>query len=198
MPTEIEVKFLDVDHDTMRAKLKAQGATCEHPMRMMRRVMLDHTDGRYQKGRQSERLRIRDEGDKVTITYKAKNETNYAHEVETTVGSFDEALDLFKAIGFQVYSYQESKRETWLLDDVEVVLDEWPWVKTYIEIEGPTEGAIKNAAKSLGFDWRDAQFGSVDTVYRSEHPKMAKGESIGDVPKVEFDKSVPQWLRDRK
>lgn len=195
MQTEIEAKFLNVDHDAMRAKLKELGAICEHPMRLMRRVMLDHADGRYRGSHGEERLRIRDEGDKVTITYKAKNETNYAHEVETTVGEFDEALDLFKAIGFEVFSYQESKRETWQFDDVEVVLDEWPWLPTYIEIEGPSEESIKRAAEALGFSWEEARFGSVNTAYQAEYENMT---DIGHFPKVEFDKPVPANLKIRK
>lgn len=41
MNTEIEAKFLDVDHDAVRAKLTALGATCEQPMRLMRRLTLE-------------------------------------------------------------------------------------------------------------------------------------------------------------
>lgn len=194
MQTEIEAKFLNIDHDEIRAKLQELGATLEQPMRLMRRVMLDYPDGRFQKKDPYQRLRVRDEGDEVTVTYKADNDTNYAHEVETTVGSFDEMIKLFQAIGLTGFSYQESKRETWHFGDVEVVLDEWPWLEPYIEIEGPSEVAIRSAAEKLGFDWKEAEFGSVDTAYRKQYPGMTGLESIGDLPKVEFDKPVPDWL----
>ena len=39
MNKEIEAKFLKVDHDALRAQLTALGAHCEHPMRLMRRVI---------------------------------------------------------------------------------------------------------------------------------------------------------------
>lgn len=78
------------------------------------------------------------------------------------------------------------------------MLDEWPWLPTYIEIEGPTEAAIKETAHKLGFDWADAKFGSVDTAYLDEYTKMTERESIGDLPKVEFGKSVPNWLQVRR
>lgn len=198
MRSEIEAKFINVDHNAIRTKLKELGAVCEQPMRLMRRVMLDHPDGRFQKNNQSQRLRVRDEGDKVTVTYKASNETNYAHEVETTVGSFDEMLKLFQAIGLVEYSFQESKRETWHFGSVEVVLDEWPWLDGYIEIEGPTETAIVLAAEKLGFRWSAAEFGSVDTVYRKQYPGMTKQESIGDLREVRFDAPLPQYLKDRQ
>lgn len=198
MQSEIEAKFINVDHNAIRAKLQELDAVCEQPMRLMRRVMLDYPDGRFQKNNQSQRLRVRDEGNKVTVTYKASNETNYPYEVETTVGSFDEMLKLFQAVGLVDYSFQESKRETWHFDEVEVVLDEWPWLDSYIEIEGSTEAAIISAAEKLGFDWQEAEFGSVDTVYRKQYPGMTEQESIGDLREVKFDTPLPQYLKDRQ
>jgi adenylate cyclase class 2 len=198
MPVEIEVKFLDVDIDDIRKRLADAGADLEHPMRLMRRDMLDHADNRYSNGHFAERLRIRDEGDKCTMTYKLhRDDSPYPIELETTIGSYDATKQLFEAIGFHSTSYQESKRETWHLDDVEVVIDQWPWTKSYIEIEGQKESDIKAAAKKLGFDWKDAKFGSADTVYRAEYLKMTDKDSIGDVADVRFELPIPQYFKDR-
>lgn len=41
MNTEIEAKFTDVDIEDVRTRLKNAGATLEHPMRLMRRVLID-------------------------------------------------------------------------------------------------------------------------------------------------------------
>jgi adenylate cyclase class 2 len=198
MPTEIEAKFLDVSPDDIRERLTGVGAVCEHPMRLMRRDLFDHADGRYRKGQNTERLRIRDEGNKLTMTYKKSSaDSNYPTEIETVVGSYEATKQLLTAIGLGSFSCQESKRETWRLDDVEVVIDEWPWLKPYIEIEGPSEESIQAAASKLGFDWSDARFGSVDTAYRSQYPKMTKEDSIGDVSEVRFDLPVPDFLKER-
>jgi len=198
MPTEIEAKFLRINPDELRARLLAANAVCEHPMRLMRRDLFDHTDARYRKGQNAERLRIRDEADKVTMTYKKSSPASkYVAEIETTIGSYEAAKQLLTATGLHSFSYQESKRETWHLDDVEVVIDEWPWLKPYIEIEGPSEESIQAAASKLGFNWSDAQFGSVDTAYRNQYPKMTKEDSIGDVPEVRFDLPVPDFLKER-
>jgi len=198
MPTEIEAKFLDVDHDAVRVKLRAAGAELTHPMRQMRRVLLDYPDKRYQTNPDTGRLRIRDEGDKLTITFKQRPAgEQYSREWETTIGSYDDMRDLLVAMGLHVYSFQESKRETWRLHNVEVVLDEWPWLKPYIEIEGPDEASIKAAAKELGFDWTDAKFGSVETAYRAQYPGMAEQEVIGLVPEVKFDAPLPEFLKAR-
>jgi hypothetical protein len=81
---------------------------------------------------------------------------------------------------------------------VEVVLDEWPWVKSYIEIEGPNEAAIKAASESLGLRWDDAEFGSVDTVYIKEYPGIRDNETIGEMPEIRFGEPVPKWLEERR
>lgn len=197
MQTEIEAKFLNVDHDKVREKLKSVGAVCEQPMRLMRRAMFDYPDDRFQKDDHSKRLRVRDEGDKITVTYKQKNSTSYVYEVETTVGSYDEMVKIFEAIGFKTFSFQESRRETWHHNNVEVVLDEWPWLNSYIEIEGKSEPEIISVAKELGFNWSEAFFGSVDTAYRNQYPKMSKSESIGDIAEVKFGLPLPDYLRKR-
>ncbi len=198
MQTEIEVKFLNIDIATVRQKLKTLEAVCEQPMRLMRRKLFDYPDMRFQKHNHSQRLRVRDEGNKVAINYKSNNETNYAHELEVEVGSFADMCQLLEAIGLETYSYQESKRETWQYKNVEVVIDEWPWLEPYIEIEGESEQAIKKVAEDLGFDWSTAKFGSTDTAYKAQYPGMKEADSIGDVPEVRFDDPVPQFLLDRK
>jgi adenylate cyclase, class 2 len=197
MPQEIEAKFLNVNIDEVRASLKVAGAELEKPMRLMKRVLFDYPDKRFQDGGNSKRLRVRDEGDKTTITYKQHGENKYAHELETTIGSFDGMVSILKAIGLEVFTYQESKRETWRLDNVEVVIDEWPWLNPYIEIEGPDEQSIQIVAKKLGFEWSYAKFGSTDTAYRYQYEGMKQTDSIGDLPDIKFDMPLPQYLKDR-
>ncbi len=195
MQQEVEVKFLDVDHDDMRRKLTELGAQLEHPNRLMHRSMLDFPDHRLEK--QHARLRVRDEGNALTVTFKSPSATRYSNEIETTVGSYDTTVQLFEAIGLHVYATQESRRETWHYKGIEVVLDEWPWLRPYIEIEGLDETAIKRVANELGFAWEHAAYGSVDTVYRHQYPGMTNDESIGAVAELSFAGELPGWLKDR-
>lgn len=197
MNTEIEAKFLNVSHEEVRSKLILAKAECLHPMRLMRRKLYDYPDKRFQNNNHSQRLQVRDEGDKITVTYKESNATNYDHEVEIKVSSFEDACQLMRAIGLIEYSFEESKRETWILDSVEIVLDEWPWLNPYIEIEGPTEESIKETSHRLGFDWNEAKFGSVDIAYMNQYPGMKPSESISEVGEVRFDRPLPEFLRQR-
>ncbi len=181
MQEEVEAKFLKTDHAVERAKLRELGADLEQPMRLMRRTLFDYPDNRLAKAHS--RLRVRDEGDKVTVTYKSRSSgSRYDQETETTLGSYDTMVELLKAIGLVVYTFQESKRETWHCQGAEVVLDEWPWLSPYIEIEGPDEETIKACAEALGHKWEDAKFG--DVMWRIELiiPGMKESEGVGVIP----------------
>lgn len=193
---EIEAKFLNVDHDEVRAKLQAAGAHLEQPMRLMRRDLYDYADRRLQADNHG-RLRVRDEGNKVTVTYKRGGDGEYSTEVEAVVDSYENMCKIFEAIGLEHFTHQESKRETWLLGDVEVVLDEWPWLNPYIEIEGPSEAAIMQASADLGFDWKDAKFGNVDVVYRAQYSGMTQDDAIAAIKELRFDGTMPAWLEER-
>lgn len=193
MKTEIEVKFVDVDIEDIRARLKKAGATLEHSMRDMRRALIEedhHTaDNMF--------IRIRDEGDKTTLTLKKKTKSlkestiDSTYEIETTIGDFDTAVELFKVAGWHYTTYQESRRETWYLGEVEVVIDEWPWINPYIEIEAETEEAVRAAAADLGFNWDTAMFGSVDVIYNRDYPEMTV-RGVIDIKEVRFGDSAPK------
>ena len=111
MNTEFEVKFVNVDHETLRAKLKDLGATLEHPMRLMKRAIIE-TPLLKQK---DAFLRVRDEGDKTTLTYKQFQDLSVdgAKEFEIVVSDFQTTIDLLNVSGLPCRSIQESKRETW-------------------------------------------------------------------------------------
>lgn len=196
MQTEIEAKFLNVNFDEIREKLTELGAVCEQPMRLMRRTIVE-PDFIKERGENS-LLRLRDEGDKVTLTWKEFRDQSLtgAYERMVTVSDFDEMVEILKAAGLNYRSYQESRRETWTLGDVEIVLDEWPWINPYIEIEGPTEASVKETAEKLGFSWKDAVFGSADVIYKLEYPHL-KNRGVIDVKEVRFEDPAPELLGER-
>jgi adenylate cyclase class 2 len=171
----------------------------QHPMRLMRRVLIEEEHH----AAENSFIRIRDEGDKVTLTFKrrAKSDTastiDSTQELETTVGNFDATVNIFKEAGWDYITYQESRRETWTLGEVEVVIDEWPWIQPYIEIEAGSIALVQDAAKTLGFTWDEAVFGSVDVIYGRDFPDMSV-RGIIDVKEAHFDQPVPNEFGSRK
>jgi adenylate cyclase class 2 len=195
MKTEIEAKFLTVDPDDIRDRLTKAGATLKQPMKMMRRVIFrsNGMDGKHAY------LRVRDEGYRVAMTYKQFDEMSLtgAKEIEFTVSDYESAVALLKAIGLEAKSVQETKREIWYLGNAEVVIDEWPWIKPFIEIEAPSEELVKETAKTLGFAWDDAAFGDIMTAYRAEYPHLGDSPSdmVYNLPAVRLGDPLPNILK---
>ena len=120
METEIEAKFLDIDPIAVRAKLKALGAALIYPEVLMKRKVFDHPTNK-----QSDWLRVRDEGDKITMSYKKviDRTVHGTKEVTIEVSNFDDACAILAAAQLTPKSHQETRRETWKLDDAEIMID---------------------------------------------------------------------------
>jgi adenylate cyclase class 2 len=195
MNSEIEAKFLNINHETIRKTLSTLGGKLEQPMRVMKRVVI-HTPTMTKK---KAFLRVRDEGYRATVTYKQFDEDTIdgAKEYEVTVSDFDTAINIFKETGLIYDTYQESKRENWRLGDVEIMLDEWPWLNPYIEIEGESEDAVRRTAKLLGLDWNKALFGGVANAYLQQYPHIGEA-GIDEInqhwPIIRFQDEVPKLL----
>lgn len=193
MKTEFEAKFVNVDIEDIRNRLKQSGAILEKPMREMKRVTIDTPEMK----KKDAFVRIRDEGDKTTVTYKQFDSLSVsgAKEYEITVDDFDEAVALFTAAGLKYGSLQESRRETWTLDDAEVVIDEWPWLNPYIEIEGKSSEHVQQVAEKLDFNWNEAVFGDVMAAFRVQYPHLKTSDTVGNIPEVKFGAPLPPLLK---
>mgnify|MGYP000574850296 CR=1 FL=1 len=195
MQVEIEAKFLDVDVDDLREKLKKIGAKQIHAEQAMRRVVFDYPDSRLEKI--GGWVRVRDEGDKITFSYKQLNDRTLhgTKEIETTVGDFQKAVDLLTAIGLEQKAYQETKREKWQLGGSEITIDTWPWIPTFVEIEAASENELRALAKKLGLDWAAAMHGSVETAYQKYYDFTE--HEIDNWPEITFIPE-PDWLLAKK
>lgn len=192
MKTEIEVKFLNIDHDEVRQKLKDAGGKLVTPMRDMRRALFETPEMRERNAF----YRLRDEGGKITLTYKEFDKwiggtIDGAREIEIEVSHFDDTIALLAQNNLVPITYQESRREAWELNGCEVVLDEWPWIPKYIEIEGDNEQLVRDTAEMLGYDWVDAVFGNVDVIYDREYPNMSV-RGVIDIKQARFGDPVPK------
>jgi len=77
------------------------------------------------------------------------------------------------------------------------VIDEWPWIDPFIEIEAGSEELVKKAAAELGFNWSDAAFGDIMTAYRAEYPKtgVLPSDMVYNLPIVRFGDTKPDILK---
>lgn len=194
LPTELEAKFLRIPSD-IRERLLAMGAKCVSPERLMRRKNLDTPDLKLMEV--NGWIRVRDEGGKVTLSYKQVSDRTLTgtKEVSLVVDSFDATCQFLDAIGFVAKSYQETKRESWELDGVQIEIDTWPWIPSYLEIEAPDATALWHVAAQLGFTEQDALYGSVEIVY--QHYFAITAADVLSWKEILFG-DIPDWLAAKK
>lgn len=188
MNIEYEATFTEIDKEKMRLKLKEVGAQLEKPEFLQRRTVFALPRNHNLKNGW---LRVRDEGDKITMSLKdvGKNIEDQK-EICLEINDYAEAVKLIDNLGFETKAYQETKRELWKIDGVEVTIDEWPFLDPLVEVEGNSKESVKRVSDKLGFDWADAKFCSADTLYKE---KYGISEDIinNKTPKIVFDMNNP-------
>ncbi|MBQ3464605.1 class IV adenylate cyclase [Candidatus Saccharibacteria bacterium] len=192
MNNEIEAQFLDIDKNEIRKKLEEIGAKCVKPEVLMKRVVFDTGPNSF--------ARVRDEGNnKIVMTYKnVADEKSIlgTKEVNVVIDNYENGILFMKGCGLEPKAEQESYRETWEYGDVEICIDTWPWLPTFVEVEGPSEKAVWDTAKKMGLKKEKAKFGSVDSTYQYYY---GVEEDIVNLhtPKIMFDMDPPEWARKR-
>ncbi|MFI5240843.1 MAG: class IV adenylate cyclase [Microgenomates group bacterium] len=188
MQIEYEAKFLNIKRFAIRKALKAIGAKLVRSEFVQKRIAFKipgiKANNLY--------LRVRDEGDKITVSLKSANEGKIKgqKEIQITVNDFLMAVQLLKSLGCKEKAYQETKRELWKIDSVEVTIDEWPYLEPFTEIEGKNELSVKQIAQKLGFNYKDAIFGAVDTLYNKKYG-VSKDIINNHTPRITFDSPNP-------
>ena len=164
MSHEYEAKFIDIDIAEMRKKLETNGYTCTKPETLMRRVGFDTTPKTPNKW-----ARVRDEGDKITMTVKEMTDRESIEgtiESEVVIDNYEEGVKFLEMCGLKRKAYQETRREIWQKNDIEVMIDTWPGLNTFIEVEGSTPEAVTKACEEMNFDMADAVYGAVGSFYK--------------------------------
>jgi len=170
MNIEYEATFPNIDKDEIRERLKKAGAKLVRPEFLQKRIVFNLPKGNEIEGGW---LRVRDEQDKVTMSLKIVTSGGIDNQKEIclTVDSFENAVEFLNSIGCECKGdgYQESKREIWILDSAEVCIDEWPYLEPFVEVEGESEDIVREAIKKLEFDYSQALFCAVDTLYGNKY-----------------------------
>lgn len=162
MKTEYEIRVLEINKEEMMEKLEKLGATKKGKFEQ-RRYVYDLRPA--EKGKW---IRLRTNGKVTSLTYKdiVSNTVDGTKEVEFEVEDFDRANEFLERIGFESRSYQENERVQYILDDVEIDIDTWPMIPTYMEIEGKSEEQVLNMKKLLNIDESKVTTLNCDDIYK--------------------------------
>lgn len=176
---EYEARFLNVDKEKIRKKLKELGAKKEHKVMKFKRTV--HRVPETVKGY----ARVRDEGDKITMTVKSyKPESKHAIETEVSINEpFEIGTQFLENSGLPQKAYQETYREKWIIDGCnEITIDDIPAL-SYVEIDCKSEEKVFNIAEKLGLDKSQAHYGPFSKTYEEEYgiPKHVIDEVVSEL-----------------
>lgn len=168
METEYEATFLNINKNEMRKRLTKAGAKLLRPEFLQKRIPFHLPK---EKRSNAKFIRVRDEGDKITLTYKhfTGEKIEDQKEISVDVNDFENTVKILKLIGCKPKPYQETKRELWKLGGVEITIDEWPFLEPFVEVEGKSEKAVKKVSEKLGFDYSKALFCSAGKIYQMKY-----------------------------
>lgn len=162
MNTEYEVRILEIDVESLENKLQGLGALYEDEINQKRYVydIKPKREGKW--------IRLRKANENITLTIKdiVSNSIDGTKELEIKVDDFEKTNLLLEDLGYINKGYQENKRKRYYIDDVEIDIDSWPLIPTYVEIEGKSEETVIKTAEKLGYSKDDIVTLNVNEIYR--------------------------------
>ena len=161
MKTEYEVRVLEIDKDELIRKLESLNATKVGEFNQKRYVYdtIPKENGKW--------IRLRTNGKETTLTFKdiTSDKIDGTKEVEIEVSDLELTNEFLNKIGFFSKAYQENNRIRYILDDVELDIDSWPLIPTYLEIEGKDENSVLDMIEKLELDKSKVTSSDVQSVY---------------------------------
>lgn len=161
MKTEYEVRVLEINRDKMIETLESLGAQKIGDWRQKRYVydIIPKDDNSW--------IRLRTNGIKTTLTFKTVKEKTIdgTKEAEVEVSDFEETNLILEQMGHHNRGFQENKRIQYILDDVEIDIDTWPNIPTYLEIEGKDKESVNKIIEKLEIDKNKISTLDVQSLY---------------------------------
>lgn len=177
MNIEYEVRVLDIDINEMIQKLESLGAKKVGEWEQKRYV--------YDTNPVNENAwyRLRTNGDVTTLTYKnvEANTIDGTKELEIEVSDFNKTNELLELMGYHSRGYQENKRIRYILNNIEIDIDSWPMIPTYMEIEGKNIDEVNQMLTLLDVDMDKVTALNCQDIYKEIY-----GIDINTIKKLKF------------
>lgn len=150
---ELEIKLYLSDLTAFQHQVEKMGGRLVEPRLHEINLRFDTPQGDLTRSAQVLRLR---QDTAARLTYKGPGETvggvHARREIEFTVSDYQSAQLLLETLGYQVSLMYEKFRTTYLMEDLQITLDEMPY-GNFTEIEGSDPAAIRATVRRLGVNW---------------------------------------------
>ena len=187
---EIEIRILNVDKKKFIEDIIALGAKKQSEY-LQKRYVYDFNPVNPKKW-----IRIRTNGVKNTITIKEiiNNQViDGTNELEVEVSDFNKANFILKELGYVPRNYQENHRIVYNLNEVEISIDTWPKIPTYVELEAKSEELIKKLLSIIEYNEKDLTTLDVASIYMNVY-----GINIMSIKELKFDSNSKNLLECNK
>ncbi len=177
MHTEYEVRVLEINVEEVEEKLKEVGAIFEWD-RLQKRYTYDFHPVEPKKW-----IRLRTNGEKTTLTIKnvVSSKIDGTKELEIVVDDFERTNLILNELGYHPKAFQENRRRKYVFQGVEIDIDSWPFIPTYLEIEGPSEEKVYEVLSILGLEKDSVTSNDVEKVY------LDYGYNINDIFELKLE-----------
>ena len=188
MAIEYEGRILDVSPTEMRDKARTLGGHMKAPLTLYRRSVFKLCN--IERGF----VRVRDEGDKTTLTAKIFKDKDFPEEYELKIqDSFESGQAFLRALNLTEKAYHETIREKWFIprrvggasELCELTIDYIPGLPAYSEIECKSQSDLQRACKLLGFKYSELLFGGYGNVF-IHYYSMAARDINDEIPRLTF------------
>lgn len=175
---EYEVRVLEINTEEIINKLKSLNAKLVEDV-FQRRYVYDFNPKNPNKW-----IRLRTNGTKTTLTIKNIESSNIdgTREMEIIVDDFDTTNEILNELGYKPRGLQENKRIKYDLNGVEIDIDTWPRIPTYLEIEGISEEEVYNTLELLGIPRDKSTSLDVQSIYKEVY-----GIDLNKEPNLSFE-----------
>lgn len=174
---EIEIKFLEINVEDVKKRLIECGAEDLGDDLISETVFYDKN---MDWPKENKFVRIRSTKNGSKLTYKHSDETTIdgTVEIEFGIDNVGKTKSFLEVLGLVDFREQEKKRHSFRFGEVMADIDTWPGIPTYLELEGPSEEALKSASDALGFDWSKRQIGTAGRVIQEVYNVPVKSYKI--------------------
>lgn len=177
MNTELEVRLLDIDVDDLVKKLEQLSAKFIGKWNQVRYIY------DFNPFIENKWIRLRTDGIKTTLAIKEVRDTSITgtKELEIEVSSIEDTDKILEELGYKKRSVQENKRIRYILNGVEIDIDTWPHLKSYVEFEAKAEEDIIKAFEVLNLDYSKITTDDAQDIY------LKQGYTLEDLNDLRFE-----------
>jgi len=160
---ENEVKILEINQEEWIKNLEKLGAKKVGSF-FQERYVYD-----FKPAKKGKWIRLRTNGIKSTLTIKEilnEKKIDGTRELEIVVSDFEKTRQILEELGYMPRSIEENKRTSYILGNVEIDIDTWPFIPTYVEIEGKEAQDVEEFLKKIEYDKEKLTTLDVESIYK--------------------------------